>query len=138
MKRCKTLLLESLLKWKEEVTRKPYQHSKTGNVIVGSSRCPVYTIIYLCSIFISHSSNENLFLLSTSHNFCIWLVHTEDTLRPLCDNVGYIAQCLSNGRKMMCLHFSNLLSFLPFSAPHYFLLVQWKCVSQLCIIFMLT
>ena len=60
-------------------------------------------------------------LLSASNNFFIWLVRTETLQGPQCDNVDYIHQCLSNGRKMMCLHFSNLLSILP---PFPFLIIS--------------
>jgi len=59
MKRRKTLLSESLLNWTEKVTRRPQQNAETGTLLL-ALQGPVYIITYLCSIFISHSSNDEL------------------------------------------------------------------------------
>jgi hypothetical protein len=120
-KECKILLLLSLLNW----TEKKWQEDQSS-LLKQVDYCwlfkrPVYIIIYLCSIFISHSSNDNLphcplHIISAFDWFS-----PKHFKAPLCDNVCYIGQCLSNGRKIMCLRFSNLLSFLPFFRSSLFL-----------------
>ena len=94
MESSKTFLLESLLNWTEKkVTRRPQQNAKTGTLLlVLQGACLHYSI--LCSIFISHPSNDNV-------PFCpLHIISTFDwfapkTLQgPLCDNVDYITPLL--------------------------------------------
>lgn len=73
----------------------------------------VYMIMYLCSIFILQSSNENVSHCPLHIISSVWLVHSK-TPRPLCDNVDYIAQCLSNGREWCVCIFPICFLFSPF------------------------
>ena len=102
------------------MTRRPRHHAKTGILLLVLQ---VVCLHYNIFMFHFHSTfiQWKCFLLSTSHNFCIWLVHTENTSRPQCDNVGYIAQRLSNGRSKMCLHFFQSAFFSPLFLSSLFL-----------------